>query len=230
MIAANVAAFGVELAFGASAWAPDARVIVALGANFSPLTLGGQPWRLLSSMFLHFGLIHLGMNMICLYQARVVEQIFGRLGYTAIYFASGLLGSVASIARGKLVVSAGASGAVFGVYGAFLAYLLVRRSALDPAAWQSTIRSVGIFLALNFAISLQAKGIDVSAHVGGVIGGFAVVAFLVSGSDAPRPTTNQLGPPRPPLQVRRPLRAVLALVVSVAISAIAVSVLPVPAA
>jgi rhomboid protease GluP len=99
LIAANLAMFGVELARGASAVSPDPKIIIDLGANYAPLTLTGQWWRLVTSMFLHFGVIHIGMNMLCLYQARATEDIFGRVGYAAIYFSSGLLGSVASLAR-----------------------------------------------------------------------------------------------------------------------------------
>ena len=180
LIAANVAAFAYEIASGASATSPSAKSIYDLGANFGPSTLHGQPWRLVTAMFLHFGVMHIGMNMVCLYQARVAERVFGRLGFAALYVAAGLLGGIASLVRTTPVVSAGASGAVFGVYGAFAAFLLVRRRALEPKAWASMMKSVAIFVGANLALSLEA-GIDMSAHVGGLVGGAAAGAWLLAG-------------------------------------------------
>jgi rhomboid protease GluP len=77
------------------------------------------------------------------------------------------------------VVSAGASGAVFGMFGAFTAVLVVARKRIDPAAWASTMRSLGTFFALNLAIGLSARGIDLAAHIGGLVAGF-VGAFVLT--------------------------------------------------
>jgi rhomboid protease GluP len=138
-------------------------------------------------MFLHFGIVHIALNMVCLYQARVVEQLFGHLGFIAIYLLAGLGGGVASLVAGSAyAVTAGASGAVFGIYGAFGAFLVLRRSQIQTDAWQRTARSIGTFLVLNLMIGLTAKGISLSAHVGGVIVGFGVGAALLAGSHARR--------------------------------------------
>jgi rhomboid protease GluP len=174
LIAMNVAMFGVEIATGADPIQPLVKDIVHLGGNFGPLTLGHHEWwRVVASMFLHYGVLHIGMNMLCLWQARGVEEMYGHGGFAAIYIVSGLLGGVGSLARGGLVVSAGASGAVFGVFGAFGAYLLRARHTSDPAAWAKTAQRLGTFIALNMIIGLQSKGIDITAHIVGLITGFA---------------------------------------------------------
>ena len=193
LIAANVAMFAVEIAHGADALAPTPQQIIDLGGSFPPLTLHGEWWRLGSSMFLHFGIVHIALNMVCLYQARVVEQLFGHLGFAAIYLLAGLGGGVASLVAGSgHAVTAGASGAVFGIYGGFGAFLVLRRSQIQTDAWQRTARSIGTFLVLNLVIGLTAKGISLSAHVGGVIVGFGVGAALLAGSGTSPKRTLQV--------------------------------------
>ena len=191
LIAANVAMFAVELAAGASAVTPTPQKMIELGGNFAPLTLHGEWWRLLSSMFLHYGVIHIGMNMICLYQARVVEQLYGKLGYVAIYLVAGLLGGVASLARTTNAVSAGASGAVFGVFGAFGAFLVLRKAAMDEEVWRKTTRQIMTFVGINLVYGMSVPGIDMSAHIGGLIGGFAVGALLLAGKGAEAQRTGR---------------------------------------
>ena len=205
VIAANVAVFAVELARGASLTSPTAQQLIELGASLPALTLGGQWWRLVSSMFLHFGIIHIGVNMVCLYQGQIVEQLFGRIGFLVIYFIAGLGGGIATLLVGNAhAASAGASGAVFGVYGAFGAFLVLRRAQMDPEVWRRTARSIGQFLVLNLAIGLAATGISLSAHVGGLVTGFAVAAGLLVG---------------PGFAPQRPLRAVLLAAVGLALTA-----------
>jgi rhomboid protease GluP len=158
--------------------------MVSLGANFGPLTRSGQPWRLVTSMFLHFGVVHLAMNMVCLYQVRFVERMLGRAPFLALYFVSGLVGGLASLATHPGAVSAGASGAVFGMFGAFTAVMVVGRKRIDPGAWSRTMRSLGTFFALNLAIGLSARSIDLAAHVGGLVAGF-VGSFVLARTASP---------------------------------------------
>jgi membrane associated rhomboid family serine protease len=213
LIAANVAMFGVELANGASAVSPKVADVLPLGGNFAPLTLRGEWWRLGASMFLHYGLLHIAMNMLCLYQGRGVEEIYGRLGFVAIYFAAGILGGVGSVARSANTVSAGASGAVFGVFGAFGAYLVVRRASIDRTAWEARARSLATFVALNLFIGFQTSGIDLTAHVVGLATGFAVGVALLAGAGA---------------DAHRTVRAVVALVVALGASVAILVALPKP--
>jgi rhomboid protease GluP len=182
LIAANVIVFAWELSSGASAMDPSPQKLVDVGGNLPALTLGGQWWRLGSAMFLHAGVVHIGMNMVCLWQARLAEAAFGRAAYATIYVVAGLLGGIATALHGQSnVVSVGASGAVFGVYGAFFALLFVRRAAFPPEVWQKIVRQMATFLGINFALGFSVKGIDMSAHVGGLAAGALGGAALVIG-------------------------------------------------
>jgi rhomboid protease GluP len=186
LIAANVTTFAFELVEGAGLAGPDPEEMIALGGNFGPFTCHGQAWRLVTAMFLHYGVIHIGMNMVCLYQVRFVERMLGRAEFLALYFATGLVGGLASVAIHPLAVSAGASGAVFGMFGAFAAVMVARRARIDPGVWQRTMRSLGTFFALNLVLGLSQRGIDVTAHVGGLatgfVGGFALAKTARPGS------------------------------------------------
>jgi membrane associated rhomboid family serine protease len=213
LIALNVAAFGVELAMGADPIAPKAQDVLRVGADYAPRTLHGESWRIVTSMFLHFGLIHIAMNMLILAQGRIVEVAYGHLGFVAIYFVSGLLGGVGSLAHAPNVVSAGASGAVFGVFGAFGAVLLLRRDRIDPAVWQRAARGLGTFIVLNLVIGLQSKTIDVTAHVVGLITGFAVGAVQLVGNRAAEQHSK---------------RALAALLAGVVVTAVTLIAMPAP--
>ncbi len=184
LIAANLVAFGLEIAAGTDALKPTAQQLVHVGGNFAPMTKGGEPWRLIAAMFLHAGLIHIGMNMLCLAQARIVEQLFGRIPMIAIYLTAGLLGGVLSMTRNPTLVSVGASGAVFGLYGAFAAYLVVRKTAIAEDTWSKTTRQIGTFVGINLVYGFVTPGIDMSAHIGGLVVGFAVAAVLLAGKAA----------------------------------------------
>jgi membrane associated rhomboid family serine protease len=133
---------------------------------------GGAYYRLLTSMFLHFGIVHLALNMYCLYLVGPhLERALGRLRFSALYLLSGLAGSALSYALGpKLELAAGASGAVFGLFAAF--YVLERRRGYDVTQITATI---GMNLVFSFAV----PGIDWRGHIGGLIGGALVTAALV---------------------------------------------------
>lgn len=185
LIAANVVMFAIEIAAGADPLAPSAQQLIELGGSYPPLTLHGEWWRLGTSMFLHYGVIHLGMNMLCLYQAREAEPAFGRLGFLTLYILAGLGGGLAALMVGAPNgVSAGASGCVFGVYGALVAQLIQHRDELEDAVQDAVqakkTRRLISFLVLNTLIGLGVPGISFSAHVGGFIVGVALgVALLV---------------------------------------------------
>ena len=119
---------------------------IRFGSNFGPLTWTGQEWRLLTSAFLHFGIIHIALNMYALYQGgALVERLFGSARFAVIYLLSALSGSVASGWWDPLRNSAGASGAIFGVYGALLAFLAVRRADIPPSMLKSISSSALLF-------------------------------------------------------------------------------------
>jgi rhomboid protease GluP len=182
----NVAMFVWQLATGADPMSPTGEWMKDHGGNYGPVTLAGEPWRLATSMFLHYGFLHLLMNMIGLLDGgRAVEKKYGSAGFLALYVVAGLAGSLASALRGQ-AVSAGASGAIFGIFGAFGAFLLLHRKRLDAATVGREARGLLIFLAFNVYIGLSVQGIDHFAHVGGLVAGFVCgLALELGTNDAP---------------------------------------------
>lgn len=174
LIAVNVAVFVIMVASGVSLFDPTAPVLVQWGANFGPRTTGGEWWRLLTCTFLHIGLIHLALNMWVLWDiGNVVERLVGNVGFFILYVFSGLAGSLASMWWAPAIVSAGASGAIFGVWGAFLGFLLLRRDSIPLEALQP-LRNSGIaFVGYNFVFGLMIPNIDMAGHIGGLVFGFA---------------------------------------------------------
>jgi len=182
IIAINVAVFIAMLFAGADLMNPNPAIHVRFGSNFGPLTWTGQEWRLLTSAFLHFGLIHIALNMYALYQGgALVERLFGSMRFAAIYLLSALSGSIASGCWDPLRNSAGASGAIFGVYGALLAFLAVRRVDIPPSLLKSISSSALLFCLYSLVIGAAHPLIDNACHVGGLLGG------LVSGWILARP-------------------------------------------
>ena len=188
---ANIAVFVWELATGAHVMEPTPDWMADHGGNFGPLTLGGEEWRLFTAMFLHYGVIHILMNMIGLIDGgRHVERMYGRAGFIALYLVSGLAASLATSLRAN-VVSAGASGAIFGVFGAFGAFLFLHRDRLDRAEVSKQSRGLLIFLAYNVWFGLTAKGIDLVAHLGGLAAGFIVGLALEAGTSEDQSTRRR---------------------------------------
>jgi len=186
IIAINVAVFIVMLSAGADIMNPNPAVHIRFGSNFGPLTWTGQEWRLLTSAFLHFGLIHIALNMYALYQGgALVERLFGSTRFAVIYLLSALSGSVASGWWDPLRNSAGASGAIFGVYGALLAFLAVRRVDIPPSMLKSISSSALLFCLYSLVIGAAHPLIDNACHVGGLLGG------IVSGVTLARPFTPE---------------------------------------
>ena len=171
---ANIAVYVWSLAAGADLMHPSTTWMFEHGGNFGPITLSGEEWRLLTSMFLHYGIIHIVMNLVgLLTSGPEVERLYGRVGYAVVYVVSGLAGGLAASLKAN-AISAGASGAIFGVIGAFGAYLVVHRNRIDRELFAKRARSLGTFLAINIYIGLTVKGISLAAHAGGLVGGFLV--------------------------------------------------------
>jgi membrane associated rhomboid family serine protease len=132
----------------------------------------GGYYRLLTSMFLHFGVVHLALNMYALYLVGPeLERALGRLRFAALYLLSGLGGAALSYALGPVSeIAAGASGAVFGLFAAF--WVLERRRGRDASG-------ITVMIALNMVISFTVPNIDWRGHVGGLVAGALVTAALV---------------------------------------------------
>lgn len=169
-----VACFAGELTLGVNAVSPTTEQLFRAGAGFGPMLLRGEWWRLLSSTVLHAGLIHLGFNLWALWAAgRFAERIFGNLSFAALYLLSALGGSLLSTAFHPLAVSVGASGAIFGVYGALLAFVLTHRGVFPPEVLRRQRNSLVAFVLYNVAFGLADPRIDLAGHAGGLVTGMA---------------------------------------------------------
>ncbi|MBU9712254.1 rhomboid family intramembrane serine protease [Evansella tamaricis] len=152
----------------------NTETLIKFGAKFNPLILEGEWWRFFSAMFLHIGIFHLLMNSLALfYLGGAVERIYGSVRFFFIYFLAGLVGSVASFAFNEHV-SAGASGAIFGCFGALLYFGVVHRRLFFRTMGMNVIVILLINLAFGFAVPM----VDNGAHIGGLIGGFAASAIV----------------------------------------------------
>ncbi len=165
----NLLLFILMVIKGASPVTPTSEELRSWGANYRPDTMNGEPWRLFTSMFLHFGIIHLAVNMYSLYSlGDLLEKFIGKWRFIALYLFTGLCGSAASLWWHNAGVSAGASGAIFGLFGIFAA--TVTTNLIDPNSRKQLLRGVGLTILINAAIGLW-SGIDNSAHLGGFLSG-----------------------------------------------------------
>jgi rhomboid protease GluP len=174
IIALTVAVFLIMVVIGGvSILEPTVEELLTWGANFAPYTAGGEWWRLFTCMFLHVGIVHLAFNMWVLSDAgQIVERLFGHGLFALIYIGSGLIGSVASAAINPRIVSAGASGAVFGVYGALFGALVRHRDAIPRTVFSRLRNSAVLFVGYNVVYGFTMPQIDNAAHIGGLAGGF----------------------------------------------------------
>lgn len=171
----------IAIGFGLQLWFGD--TLTAAGANYGPAVRNGEYWRLVTSMFLHGGWFHLILNGWALYQiAGLFELLLGSRRLLLVYFVSGIAGSVASVLW-RDVPSVGASGAIFGVMGALIAFLAKRRENLTPQA-KSLLMQLVFWAGLNVFLGISSPMIDNAAHLGGCAAGLAIGFFL---KERPRP-------------------------------------------
>jgi membrane associated rhomboid family serine protease len=168
VVAANVVIFALMLSTGR----PDAQETLRdFGALVSPLPRA-EWWRIFTSMFVHIGLLHLIFNMFALTMfGRAIEERYGKLRFIGLFLASGMLGAGASLAFSAGGLRAGASGGVFGILGAWVAFYLLHRSA--PGA-RAQLQSLFFLIGINVFIGLSAGNIDNAAHMGGLAAGFVI--------------------------------------------------------
>jgi len=179
LIAVNALVFAVMVLSGVSFLDPTPQQAIAFGADFGPLTLNGQWWRLVTSMFVHFGIIHIGLNMWCLWNlGRAAEILMGRFSYLLAYFASGIFGSIASVYWHPLAAGAGASGAIFGMAGVLVAFVYLKKTPAHLQINKKMLSSLGTFIFYNLVIGASIPGISNAAHVGGLVMGALVGGLL----------------------------------------------------
>lgn len=178
LIGLNVAVFLIMALQGVNIMAPETKDLIDWGANYKPLTMDGQWWRLLTSCFLHIGILHLFVNMYSLLSVGVMlENMLGRLPYIVAYIVCGLAGSAASLWWHEATVSAGASGAIFGMFGLFYGWVTTSH-LLSAEEKKAQLASAGTFLAFNLIMGLSGR-VDNAAHLGGLAAGL-VIGLLVS--------------------------------------------------
>ncbi|MEO8442637.1 MAG: rhomboid family intramembrane serine protease [Betaproteobacteria bacterium] len=179
IVAANLGVFAVMVALGIQVLGGRAEEYLRFGANFAPLTTGGEWWRLFTCTFIHFGIVHLAFNMWALWDSgRLTERLFGNGWFAVLYVFAGLCGSSASMLWNQEVISGGASGAVFGVFGALLAYMTVERGSIPPATLNHLRVSTSTFVVYSLFYGFVQSGIDNAAHLGGLTGGFIMGLIL----------------------------------------------------
>jgi len=153
----------------------DVQQLLDWGANFGPLTVDGQWWRLFSATFLHLDPLHLLVNMWAFWNiGRLTERLFGRWLFLFLYASTGTVASIASVVWDPTRVTAGASGAIFGIFGAFLAYLARRRARVPPSVFRAHWLSTLAFVLFSLISGSLQTGIDNAAHIGGLLTGIAL--------------------------------------------------------
>ena len=149
-------------------------VLINFGAKVNWLILEGEWWRLFAPIVLHIGLLHLFMNTLALYYIGItVEKIYGNLRFLFIYLFAGFCGSLASLLFSPNI-SAGASGAIFGLFGALLYFGVIYPKLFFRTMGMNILFVIGINLVFGFSFS----GVDNAGHIGGLIGGFIGAAII----------------------------------------------------
>jgi membrane associated rhomboid family serine protease/Flp pilus assembly protein TadD len=185
LFGANVAVFlamifasGTPLAFLNPLQEFSVNVSVHFGANYGPLTLSGDWWRILTYMFLHGSLLHIGFNMWCLWDlGALCESLYGRWTYFAIYLITGAGAGLLSVGWNPHVWSVGASGAIFGLAGALIASFYLGEFSLPRIAIKGTLTSLIFFAGFNLFFGML-PGVDNAAHVGGLVVGLIFGALI----------------------------------------------------
>ncbi len=180
LLVLNIAAFVVMAIATLTLLEPSSQNLIKWGADYGPLTLNGQWWRLFTFMFVHIGVIHLLFNMYVLANIGFfMEAVLGHSSYFLLYFVSGLGSGAASLWSHPNTVSAGASGAIFGLYGGLLAFLLLNLAHVPLHALAPLAKGAVIFIGFNIFYSLTQPDVDLAAHVGGLMTGFLAGLVLV---------------------------------------------------
>jgi membrane associated rhomboid family serine protease len=207
LIALNVVAYLVEIAGGGGGLSPRTSSILIDFGLFGPSVAEGEWYRLLTSGFLHISIVHIGFNMFALYfLGRILEPGIGTARFVAIYFASLFAGSLGALLLDPNVLTIGASGAVFGIFGA--TFVIARHRGIEGLA-----ASIGVVLLLNLAITFGSREISIGGHLGGLVAGVLCALIVVAGE------RGMLGPRRMPIE----LLGMIAIAVASIVGAIAVA-------
>lgn len=175
LIALNVAAFLAEIVSGSGGLAIRGSSVVFDYGLYGPLVSEGEWYRLLTSGFLHASLLHIAFNMFALFfLGRILEPSIGTPSFLAVYFASLFGGSFGALLLDPNALTIGASGAIFGIFGA--TFVIARGRGFDAVA-----SSIGLVLLINLALSFGASHISLGGHLGGLAAGVLCAAAIIAG-------------------------------------------------
>ena len=208
LIALNVIVFLVEIAKGAGGFFDVGLTRFVLDfALFGPSVAEGEWYRLVTSGFLHAGIIHIGFNMLLLYfLGRLLEPALGTPRFLVLYFTSLLAGSLGALILEPNSFGIGASGAIFGLAGA--TFVIARGRGMEALAGQ-----IGFLIVFNLIFSFTARNVSIGAHVGGLIGGVICALIIVAGEN------GMLGRNRRALEIAAMVAvAAIAVVASLAVA------------
>jgi membrane associated rhomboid family serine protease len=157
----------------------NADVLVAYGAKYNDAIVAGQYWRFITPIFLHANILHVSLNMLNFFILGIfIERLFGHVRFLIIYLVTGAISVIASFYFAPQDISVGASGAIFGLVGAYSIFILVHRRAFSRGGIPAIAWLVAI-IALNLSIGLVIPNVDNYAHVGGFLSGCLLGWFFV---------------------------------------------------
>lgn len=181
LLGINCAVFVAMVATGVSLLLPTTDQLLRWGADYGPYTLGGQYWRLITSSFLHIGIVHLAVNMWCLWRlGRMLEKLLGFFSTIGVYLLTGIGAGLLSLSWDPMRVSAGASGAIFGIVGVLISMLYTAKLDI-PSDRLSKLRSYVTRLALYNLLYGLLGHVDNMAHLGGLVTGL-IIGYLLARS------------------------------------------------
>ncbi len=161
----------------------ETEVLLRFGAKESYLIMNGEYWRFITPIFLHIGFVHFAFNNLALYYlGKLTEKIYGSIRFITIYLVAGIFGNFISFLFAPSSIAAGASGAIYGLFGALLYF-----GYIYPSLFLKTIgKDIIAILAINILIGFTIPNIDFYAHIGGLIGGFIIAAIIHLPTDKKR--------------------------------------------
>ena len=175
LIAINLLVFLISAWISKNIFNIDIYTLIIMGAKVNSLIDKGQVWRLITCAFLHGGLIHIFFNMYALkILGPEIEYVYGKIKYLVIYLLSDIAASIFSYIFGPQSVSVGASGAIFGLFGAMLIFGIKHRKQMGKAYMMNILQVIFV----NVIIGISSSNIDNEAHFGGLIVG-ALIALLL---------------------------------------------------
>jgi len=170
--------------------------LVKWGGSAGILVRQGEWWRLFTSMFLHANPIHIGFNMLCLFQLGfLAERAFGKIPYLLAYIATGICASLTSNFIHPKTLGVGASGAIFGIAGFLLTPIALKKLIIYTTGKSSILRTLVMFAIYNLAIGAAIPVIDNSAHVGGLVSGLVIGLFFCNRTRTLGSPPGQTGTP-----------------------------------